>query len=97
VKVEACEQASMLKYTQCVTRWDDAAGQGVPLKKLLLDTGDRELFEASPFDRIWGIGVKADIAQMSSTSRARWGQNLLGQCLMKTRERIRAQDVARLS
>jgi ribA/ribD-fused uncharacterized protein len=82
----------MLKYTQCVTRWDDAAGQGVPLKKLLLDTGGRELCEASPFDRIWGIGVKADIAQQNGTSRRTWRQNLLGQCLMKTREKIRAQE-----
>ncbi|KAM3422687.1 hypothetical protein BST61_g174 [Cercospora zeina] len=31
-------------------------------KKRLLSTGDKELVEASPFDRIWGIGFHAGTA-----------------------------------
>ena len=31
--------------------------QNPPLQRLLLDTGDRTIVEASPKDRIWGIGL----------------------------------------
>lgn len=92
VKVQYCEEASMLKYTQCVTREDDGNGPNVPLKDVLLQTGDRELFEASPFDKIWGIGVKAEVAQSGGASRKTWGLNLLGKSLMKTRDVLRARE-----
>ncbi|KAF2226333.1 hypothetical protein BDZ85DRAFT_315874 [Elsinoe ampelina] len=59
------------------------------LKQLLLDTGDRELVEASPFDRIWGVGFKADVAEQS---RAAWGENLLGKAIMKVRDQIRKEE-----
>lgn len=29
------------------------------LRKMLLETGDRLLVEASPYDRIWGVGYDA--------------------------------------
>lgn len=53
----------------------------------LLATGDRELVEASPSDRVWGIGFYAEYAE---EQRASWGQNLLGQALMTVRARLRA-------
>lgn len=55
----------------------------------LLATGDRLLVEASPFDRTWGVGVSAKEAD---AKRDLWGLNLLGQCLMDVRERLRAEE-----
>jgi ribA/ribD-fused uncharacterized protein len=59
------------------------------LKKMLLATGDRELVEASPVDRIWGIGFKEEDAERN---RKRWGQNLLGKALMEVRKRVREEE-----
>ncbi|KAK2773860.1 hypothetical protein FQN52_004460 [Onygenales sp. PD_12] len=58
-------------------------------KRRLLGTGDRELVEASPRDRIWGIGFGAARAP---SQRQRWGKNLLGKALMEVRERIREEE-----
>ena len=58
------------------------------LRERLLSTGDRELVEASPRDRVWGIGFAAEYAE---ESREMWGMNLLGKALMTVRERIRAE------
>ncbi|KAJ9664962.1 hypothetical protein H2201_005014 [Coniosporium apollinis] len=59
------------------------------LKKLLLETGDRELVEASPFDRIWGVGFGANNA---GKNRDKWGENLLGKALMRVRDRLRQEE-----
>ena len=59
--------------------------QNEDLKAMLLATGDRELVEASPRDRIWGVGFGAKNA---GNMRERWGLNLLGKALMVTRERL---------
>ena len=91
VRLEVCERVCMLKFTQCVTREDDGNGARVELMRLLLETGEREIFEASPFDKVWGIGVRANVAQ-HQVSRKEWGQNLLGKCLMKTRRVLRARE-----
>lgn len=58
-------------------------------KKGLLATGDRELVEASPEDRIWGIGFDAANA---NAHRDEWGENLLGKALSRVRQRIREAD-----
>lgn len=87
-----CEEASALRFGQCLSNGKDGTPAGVPLKELLLATGDRELFEASPFDRVWGIGVKASIAQSGQSSRKSWGENLLGLSLMKTRDELRRRE-----
>lgn len=58
------------------------------LKQQLLATGDRIIAEASPYDKIWGIGM----APTDSRARnpANWkGQNLLGRILMEVRSRLR--------
>lgn len=52
----------------------------------MLATGDRELVEASPDDRIWGIGFEAVKAD---ANRDQWGENLLGLALMNVRKRLR--------
>ena len=63
--------------------------QDEELKELLLGTGERELVEASPRDRIWGVGFGAKNAEKN---RERWGLNLLGKVLMEVRKRIRKEE-----
>ncbi|GHH22238.1 hypothetical protein Srubr_48670 [Streptomyces rubradiris] len=57
------------------------------LRQFLLNTGDRVLVEASPVDRVWGIGLTADDEAASDPQRWR-GLNLLGFALMEARERL---------
>ncbi|GGX20216.1 hypothetical protein GCM10010297_46930 [Streptomyces malachitofuscus] len=59
------------------------------LREFLLNTGDRVLVEASPMDRVWGIGLTADDERAEDPGRWR-GSNLLGFALMETRRRLRA-------
>lgn len=59
------------------------------LREFLLETGERVLVEASPVDRVWGIGLAADDERAADPERWR-GPNLLGFALMEARERLRA-------
>ena len=63
--------------------------EGEDLKAMLLTTGDREIVEASPMDKIWGVGFGEKNAE---AQRHRWGLNLLGKALMRARERIREEQ-----
>ncbi|WBB81013.1 NADAR family protein [Micromonospora sp. WMMD882] len=64
-------------------------GQRPELRDYLLGTGEQILVEASPLDRVWGIGLTADDER--ATSPARWrGLNLLGFALMDARAALRA-------
>ncbi|MFI7412322.1 NADAR family protein [Streptomyces sp. NPDC049627] len=58
------------------------------LRGFLLGTGDRVLVEASPVDRVWGIGLAARDEGAGDPERWR-GPNLLGFALMEARERLR--------
>ncbi|WP_415951432.1 NADAR family protein [Streptomyces sp. KLOTTS4A1] len=58
------------------------------LRTYLLRTGERVLVEASPMDRIWGIGLAATDQRAGDPGRWR-GLNLLGFALMEARERLR--------
>lgn len=58
------------------------------LRSFLLNTGDRVLVEASPVDRVWGIGLAADAEAANDPTRWR-GPNLLGFALMEARRRLR--------
>ena len=69
------ERGNLLKFTQNET-----------LKKVLLETKDRVLVEASPKDRIWGIGFDSDTALGNED---KWGENKLGKALMRVREQLR--------
>ncbi|WP_394846318.1 NADAR family protein [Pendulispora brunnea] len=62
-------------------------GQNSDLARFLLGTQKRVLVEASPRDRIWGIGLGKD--NPAARDPRRWrGQNLLGFALMDVRERL---------
>ena len=61
--------------------------QNSALGECLLQTGDRVLVEASPVDRIWGIGLAVDDPQAENPYS--WqGLNLLGFALMEVRARL---------
>lgn len=82
-------------------RWDAAALQRViagnlakfsqnpPLRAYLLATGQKVIVEASPLDRIWGIGMAADDERAAQPPE--WqGRNLLGFALMAVRAELAA-------
>lgn len=76
-KYEFVKQGNLLKFSQ-----------NESLKDFLLSTNDKVLIEASPYDRIWGIGM------LESDQRAEnpllWdGENLLGFALMEVRDELR--------
>lgn len=61
--------------------------QHAALRHFLLQTGEQVLVEASPVDRLWGIGLAAD--NPAATQPAQWpGLNLLGFALMQVRAQI---------
>lgn len=62
-------------------------GQNAKMRAALLETGNAELVEAAPTDRIWGIGFSEADAQ---AHRHEWGENLLGRALMEVRGELQA-------
>jgi ribA/ribD-fused uncharacterized protein len=62
-------------------------GQRAELRDFLLGTGERILVEASPTDRIWGIGLAATDERTADPAQWR-GLNLLGFALMRAREHL---------
>ncbi|MFS2035384.1 NADAR family protein [Polaromonas sp. CT11-55] len=58
--------------------------QNSELRQFLQKTGDRILVEASPVDRVWGIGLTQDDEKVNNPNQ--WeGLNLLGFALMQVR------------
>ncbi|KAF7323805.1 DUF1768 domain-containing protein [Mycena kentingensis (nom. inval.)] len=73
-------EGSVLKYRQ-----------NAELKEKLFATGETIIVEASPFDKIWGIGVSEEKA--ISMAGAEWpGLNLLGKALMEARRILREEE-----
>ena len=61
--------------------------QNEKLLKFLLSTGSAILVEASPYDRVWGIGMRED--NKDAKNAEKWfGINLLGFALMVVREKL---------
>ena len=81
------EEGNWWKFVNGVGAKTEESGKG--LRERLMETGERELVEASPRDRIWGIGFGKNNAE---ANRGRWGLNLLGKALMRVRERLRGQE-----
>ncbi|MBO0763834.1 MAG: NADAR family protein [Hyphomicrobiaceae bacterium] len=63
-------------------------GQNSELGAYLLKTGDAVLLEASPVDRVWGIGLAADDPRAMRPGQWR-GLNLLGFALMRARTALK--------
>ena len=76
VKFGVALNASYLKFSQ-----------NVSLRDFLLQTGIKILVEASPVDKIWGIGLAASDENAQNPTKWR-GQNLLGFALMRARDEI---------
>ena len=77
-KINIVIQGNILKFSQ-----------NEDLKQFLIGTGDKILVEASPTDRIWGIGL--DKNNPDSRNPYKWrGENLLGFSLMKVRDIIKS-------
>ena len=65
--------------------------QNPNLKVELLKTGDREIVEASPYDKIWGIGMGVDHRNIEDKSK--WqGKNWLGEAIMQVRETFNKEE-----
>lgn len=61
--------------------------QNPDLKNYLLMTKDSILAEASPYDKIWGIGLGIEYPERFDYSKWR-GENLLGKVLMDVRKQL---------
>jgi ribA/ribD-fused uncharacterized protein len=73
-------------YHGCLAKYT----QNPSLKEEMLKTGDMILVEASPYDKIWGIGLSENHPDAADESK--WqGQNLLGKVLMRVRDTLRNQ------
>ncbi|KAF3062108.1 hypothetical protein GL218_03781 [Daldinia childiae] len=68
---------------------NEASKHSKRLKEALLETGNRQIVQASPFDYIWGNGYCWRVAWQR---RLRWGLNLQGIILMELRDRIRREE-----
>ena len=78
-----CERRIEIVVRGAVAKFGSDEG----LRAFLLGTGDRVLVEASPRDRIWGIGMGKDNPDAAHPSRWR-GLNLLGLSLMHARAQL---------
>ena len=65
--------------------------QNSALRNFLLSTGDKVLVEASPTDRVWGIGLGKNNPDALDPQKWR-GQNLLGFALMNVRDFLAFMD-----
>lgn len=59
--------------------------QNHELREWLINTKDQMIVEASPIDKIWGIGLSVEDARGGK----KWqGDNLLGKAIMEVREKL---------
>jgi ribA/ribD-fused uncharacterized protein len=65
--------------------------QNPELRAAMLDTGDRVFVEASPFDKVWGIGLR-ETAQGIEDNKNWKGKNWLGYCLSDVRLMLKLVD-----
>lgn len=79
-KFEIVVRGNILKFSQ-----------NKELKKFLLSTNDAVLVEASPYDKVWGVGLKRDDVKINNPNK--WqGENFLGFALMEVREKLQKKE-----
>jgi len=61
------------------------------LREYLLSTENKIIVEASPYDRIWGVGMTQDDKKINDP-QAWKGLNLLGFALMEVRDKLRIEN-----
>jgi ribA/ribD-fused uncharacterized protein len=76
VKYDIMKEACFAKYTQ-----------NLELSEAIMLTKNKILVEASPYDKIWGVGLAEDDPKVLDESNWK-GQNLLGKVLMDVRRLI---------
>lgn len=93
-KVKNFDKAVWDKNKEKIVRHGNAEKfmQNRELRNFLLSTGDKVLAEASPVDRIWGIGLGKNNPDALDPEKWR-GQNLLGFALMNARNDIAFMDL----
>lgn len=80
-KYEIVKQGNLLKFSQ-----------NEEFKKFLLSTDNTILVEASPYDKIWGIGMLESDENIKNPLL--WnGENLLGSALVDIRDELREQII----
>lgn len=78
--MEIVEKGNIAKFSQN----DD-------LKTILFSTYPKTLVEASPYDKIWGIGLRKDDPR--AWNKSTWlGKNLLGGILTRVRDKLREEN-----
>ncbi|MDR2012476.1 MAG: NADAR family protein [Rhodanobacter sp.] len=90
-KVRGFDEATWVKHRfSIVVKANEAKfTQNLDLRQFLRQTTSRILVEASPVDRIWGIGLAADNEKANNPNLWR-GLNLLGFALMQVRASVDA-------
>ena len=82
------DEWSAIRYSQMTIACYMKFRQNTEIGQALMDTGDKILVEASPYDTVWGIGLRPDDPR--ALDEANWyGQNLLGKALMQVRNSLR--------
>lgn len=76
VKIETVFKGNMLKFTQ-----------HTDLAEFLIKTKDKILVEASPYDKIWGVGLGKNDPLIKDVETWK-GENLLGFTLMEVRDEL---------
>jgi len=72
-----------IMYDGCMAKFSDSENETI--KQELLSTYPKKLVEASPYDKIWGIGLS--VTDERAKNEKEWkGLNLLGKTLDKVRD-----------
>jgi ribA/ribD-fused uncharacterized protein len=88
-KVKRFDDAAWKREREAIVRAGNRAKftQNAELRELLFATQGTTLVEASPYDKIWGIGLAA--SDPRAQDPAQWkGQNLLGRILTALRDEL---------
>ena len=84
------EEWSKVRYRKMLEVCLAKFSQNEDQKETLLSTGERTLVEASPHDRVWGIGWHWTDPEILHESNWK-GQNLLGKALMEVRNTLKRE------